>query len=257
MAISRGEAIILRSRDYSESDRLITFFTRKQGQLTGIAKGARRSKKRFVNTLEPLSHVVLTYAARSTSGLVRIDASELKNAFTALRIDIARLGYASLCCEMVLEISPERQANPRVFALLCQYLERLNLGADPENSTLLFQIRLLSLSGYAPNLQDCLRCGQKLGRVENWFFSIPQGGLVCKDHKHGQQPYPVSLGTVILLRQAQQLPLAKLWRLRFQRQSRQECRFLLIDLVRHYLEKDLKSLKLLYQIGALQPTDSR
>ncbi|MBW2720652.1 MAG: DNA repair protein RecO [Deltaproteobacteria bacterium] len=233
MAIRRDQAIILRTRDYSESDRLITFFSRNQGQLTGIAKGARRSKKRFVHTLEPCSHVAVTYVDRPTSGLVRLDASELKNAFIALRSDIARLGYASLSCEIVLEMSPERQANAALFALL------------------------LHLSGYGPNLQGCVLCGRQLRAGGNWFFSILQGGLVCKDHKHGQQPYPVSLGTVMLLRQAQQLPLAKLWRLRFQRQSRQECRFLLIDLVRHYLEKDLKSLKLLHQIGALNSTNDR
>jgi DNA repair protein RecO (recombination protein O) len=231
MAVRRDEAIILRTRDYSESDRLITFFSKNQGQLTGIAKGARRSKKRFVHTLEPCSHVAVTYVDRPTSGLVRLDASELKNAF--------------------------RQANAVLFGLLCQYLEQLELGAEPENTSLLFQTRMLHLSGYGPNLQGCILCGRKLRAGGNWFFSILQGGIVCKDHKHGQQPYPVSLGTVMLLRQAQQLPLAKLWRLRFQRQSRQECRFLLIDLVRHYLEKDLKSLKLLYQIGALNSTNDR
>ncbi len=256
MTIRRAEAIVLRSRDYSESDRLITFFTKNQGQLTGIAKGARRSKKRFVHTLEPLSQIVITYADRSTSGLVRIDASELKNAFTAVRRDIARLGYGSLSCEIVMEISPERQANPKLFALLCQQLQQLDRGADPENSSLLFQTRLLSLSGYGPNLQTCVRCGQKLSSAENWFFSIPQGGLLCSAHQQGREIYPVSLGTARLLRQAQQLPLTKLWRLRFHRQSREECRFLLINLIRHHLEKDLKSLKLLHQIGALPPTDS-
>ena len=138
MAVRRDEAIILRTRDYSESDRLITFFTRNQGQLTGIAKGARRSKKRFVHTLEPLSHVSITYADRASTGLVRIDGSELKNAFTALRGDIARLGYASVSCEIVLKMSPERQANPSLFTLLCQNLEQLELGAEPENSSLLF-----------------------------------------------------------------------------------------------------------------------
>ena len=257
MAVRRDEAIILRTRDYSESDRLITFFSRNQGKLTGIAKGARRSKKRFVHTLEPCSHVAVTYVDRPTSGLVRLDASELKNAFITLRSDIARLGYASLSCEITMEISPERQANAPLFALLCKHLEQLELGAEPENTSLLFQTRMLQLSGYGPNLQGCVQCGRQLRTGGDWFIAILQGGLVCKDHKHGQQPHPVSLGTVMLLRQAQQLPLDKLWRLRFQRQSRQECRFLLVDLVRHYLEKDLKSLKLLYQIGALKSTNDR
>lgn len=251
MPIRRDEAIILRGRDYSESDRLITFFTRSNGRLTGIAKGARRSKKRFVHTLEPLSLVRVTYAERSTSGLVRLDASELKNAFTALRGDLARLGYASLCAEMAMELSPERQPNPDLFALLCQCVEQLEAGAEPENTSLLFQSRLLSLTGYAPNLRTCARCGLEVAAAESWFFSIPQGGLLCPAHTHGGDIHPVSVGTIMLLRQAQRLPLDKLWRLRFYPQSRKECRFLLLNLVRHYLEKDLKSLKLLQQIGAL------
>jgi DNA repair protein RecO (recombination protein O) len=94
-------------------------------------------------------------------------------------------------------MSPERQANPSLFTLLCQHLEQLELGAESENSSLLFQIRMLSLSGYAPNLQSCVLCAQQPRAGENWFISILQGGLACKDHKHGQQPYPVSLPTPI------------------------------------------------------------
>ena len=256
MIIRQDEAIILRTRDYRESDRLITFLSRSQGQLTGIAKGARRSKKRFVHTLEPLSHVIITYADKSSSGLVRIDASELKNGFIELRNDLARLGYASLSCEVVLEMSPERQSNPPLFTLLYQYLQQLEKKGEPENSSFLFLLRMLSLTGYAPNLLRCLRCGGDTPSGQGWYFSISQGGLLCESHRQGGKVYHISLGTVMLLRQAQQLPFAKLWRLRFHRQSRDECRFLLLDLVRHHLEKDLKSLRLLYQIGALEATNS-
>lgn len=256
MSIRQDEAIILRTRDYRESDRLITFFSRSQGQLTGVAKGARRSKKRFVHTLEPLSHVLITYADRSSSGLVRIDASELKNGFIELRKEVARLGYASLGCEVVLEMSPERQANPSLFTLLYQYLTKLEGKGEPENSSFLFLLRLLGLSGYAPNLHRCLRCGRDSTSGQGWYFSISQGGLLCENHLQGGKVYRVSLGTVMLLRHAQQLPLAKIWSLRFHRQSRDECRFLLLDLVRHHLEKNLKSLRLLHQIGALEATNS-
>ena len=256
MTIRQDEAIILRTKDYRESDRLITFFSRSQGQLTGIAKGARRSKKRFVHTLEPFSHVLITYVDRSSSGLVRIDASELKNSFIELRNQVSRLGYASLCCEAVLEISPERQANSPVFTLLHQFLTQLEKGGEPENSSFLFLLRMLSLSGYGPNLQSCLRCGRDSTSGQDWYFSISQGGLLCENHRQGGKLYRVSRGTIMLLRQAQQLPLAKVWRLRFHRQSLDECRFLLLDLVRHHLEKDLKSLRLLQQIGALETTKS-
>jgi DNA repair protein RecO (recombination protein O) len=254
MASRRVQAIILRTRDYGESDRLITFFSARRGKLTGIAKGARRSKRRFVHTLEPLSLVVMNYVDRSASGLVRIESSELRNAFTALRSDIHRLAYASLGCEMILEMAPEREPNPELFSLLYHYLGHLERGADPETLALLFQIRLLSLSGYAPNLQSCARCGREPPASEQWFLSVSQSALLCPAHRQGSGLYPLSLGTLLLLRQAQHLPLAKLWRLKFHPQCRQEGRSLLINLIRHHLEKDLKSLKLLQQIGAPQPT---
>jgi DNA repair protein RecO (recombination protein O) len=254
MVIRHAEAIIVRSRDYGEADRLITFFTRNHGQLTGIAKGARRSRKRFVNTLEPLSYVLLTYAERTTAGLVRIDASELRDPFTSLRGDVSRLAYASLGCEMIMHLAPERQANPLLFSLLHHYLQRLEQTTDPENTALLFQIRALCLGGYAPNLQACLRCGREVQAGEAWFFSVAEGGLLCEIHARGSSTHPVSPGGLFLLRQAQHLSLDRLWRLRFHVRCREECRVLLLDLIRHHLERDLKSLILLRQLDALNPS---
>jgi DNA repair protein RecO (recombination protein O) len=247
----RSDAVILRTRDHGESDRLVTFLSSTQGKLTGIAKGARRSKRRFVHTLEPLSLVHLTYVERTPSSLVRIDASELRNPFTDLRQDLTRLGYASLGAELVLELAPEREANPALFALLSQYLDHLlEAGADAEALALLFQARILWLSGFGPNLQRCARCGREPAAPGPWHFSTSQGVLHCPVHRSGGGTAPLSPGTILLLRQAQRLPLEKLWRLRFHRQSRTECRTLLLDLIRHHLEKDLKSLTVLRQIGA-------
>jgi DNA repair protein RecO (recombination protein O) len=246
-----SEAIILRTRDHGESDRMITFLASGQGKLTGIAKGARRSRKRFVHTLEPLSLVVMTYVERTSTSLVRIDASELKNPFTGLRQDLARLAYASLGAELVLELAPEREANPALFALLSQYLHRLEAGDDPETLALLFQARVLSLSGFGPNLERCARCGQEPAPPGPWFFLVSQAALICPAHGSGAGVSPLSPGTILSLRQAQRLPLEKLWRLRFHPKSRSECRPLLLGLIRHHLEKDLKSLTVLRQIGAL------
>jgi DNA repair protein RecO (recombination protein O) len=247
----RSEAIILRTRDHGESDRLITFLASGQGKLTGIAKGARRSKKRFVHTLEPLSLVIMTYVERTSTALVRIDASSLKNPFTALRQDLARLGYASLGCELALELAPEREANPALFALVSQYLHRLEAGDDPETLALLFEARILTLSGFGPNLQHCARCGQEPAPPGPWSFSVSQGALLCPAHRSGAGVSSLSPGTILLLRQAQRLPLNKVWRLKFHPQSRSECRTLLLNLIRHHLEKDLRSLTVLRQIGAL------
>jgi DNA repair protein RecO (recombination protein O) len=79
MNIHDTEAIILATTDHGESDRLITVLTRTSGKLKGIAKGARRSQKRFVHSFEPLSLVALRYRESRSSSLVWMEACKLLN----------------------------------------------------------------------------------------------------------------------------------------------------------------------------------
>jgi DNA repair protein RecO (recombination protein O) len=90
MEVSQTEAVVLSCRDYGESDRLIAFYSETGGNLRGIAKGARRSKKRFVHTFEPCSLVRLTYRVRK--GLVWIEAGSLLEPHLSLRTDLMRGG---------------------------------------------------------------------------------------------------------------------------------------------------------------------
>src|ERR671923_3096688 len=88
-------AIVLRSRPFGESDKIVSFLSENYGKLTGIAKGAMRSRKRFVNSLEPFSLVNLRFQDRPHSNLAFILASDLSLGFKHLATSLEKISYAS------------------------------------------------------------------------------------------------------------------------------------------------------------------
>ena len=84
-------AFVLRARSYGESDRIVTLITEQHGKVTGIAKGAKNSRRRFGGTLEPFVHVRLAYRPRSGSDLVFLERCELMEAHRAFRQDLDRI----------------------------------------------------------------------------------------------------------------------------------------------------------------------
>jgi len=107
MTTCTTEAMILQTRDYGESDRLVSFLARTGGRLQGIAKGARRSQKRFVHAFEPGSLVEVTYRTRKS--LAWIEGCKLIEPHLGLRTDVERWGYAALVSEILLEMVPEAE----------------------------------------------------------------------------------------------------------------------------------------------------
>jgi DNA repair protein RecO (recombination protein O) len=250
MDVSETEAIILNCRDYGESDRIVAFYGEAAGMLKGIARGARRSKKRFVNTFEPCSLVDLTYRARK--GLVWIDACTLLDPHLSLRGDVARWGHAALVSEIMLEMVPEGERQPELFSLLKKTLEQLAKTRDPVNAVLLFLLRFLHIMGYLPALENCEVCHRPLKTAKHWGWKMNQGSLVCMDHlQAGGDRLPLDLGTLVLMQQARRLALTNMWRLRFSQYRKVPLFNALLGLVREHIKKELKSLRLLDQLGSV------
>lgn len=247
MHVQETEAIILRTSDYGESDRLVTFYTRSGGKLRGIAKGARRSRKRFVHAFETCSLVELGYKERKS--LIWIESCKLLEPYLALRTDIERWGYAALVSEIMTELVPEGEPQEELFELFKEVLGQLSENKDPLNTVILFFIKFLDMMGYLPALEGCSLCRRPLQQATCWWWQIHEGTLVCPDHL----PVPVSylmldLGTLTLIRQARQLSLDKMWRLHVRQEKKTPLLQTLLEWVHVQMKKDLKSLKLLEQV---------
>lgn len=248
MIVSETEAIVLNCRDYGESDRILAFYTEGGGSLRGIAKGARRSRKRFAHTFEPGSLVSLTYRVRR--GLVWIEAGKLLEPHLGLRTDLLRWGYAALVSELVLELVPEGEPQPDLFLLLRLTLDHLVTSRDPLNVVLLFLLRFLHIMGYLPSLEKCGVCHRPLNSGTHWWWRMNQGDLTCSQHRQlDRNGFQLDLGMLALIHQARRYAVAKIWRLHFLQHRKAPLLDALLGWIREHLGKDLKSLRLLEQLG--------
>jgi DNA repair protein RecO (recombination protein O) len=241
MAERQTPAIVLTVREYGEADLLVTFLTPGQGPLTGIAKHARKSRRRFAHCLEPLSRVVFYLSPRPGRDLEFLQRGELVRSYPALRRDLKRLGAAAVLAETAGLLAGPPEACQEIFSTLEEALGLLEQGAPPDSLLPAFLLHLLGLGGYRPRLRHCRICGAQ--PVPPLNFSLPQGGIVCGACRpEAPGPLlPLSPGAWKLLRLAQDLPRNKLSRLRFPPLQRDQTLLIFKAFLRYHLGKDLKS----------------
>jgi DNA repair protein RecO (recombination protein O) len=175
-------AIVLRNRPFGESDKIVSFLTDKFGKLTGIAKGALRSRRRFVNSLEPFSLINLRFQDHPHSNLAFIIAADLVNSYRHLQTSLERIAYASYVIEISDGLLPEREENQAVFDHLKAGLKYLEENQPSLRFLTSFELKLLRLVGYQPILGACKKC--RLDHLGSsgipWRFSPIDGGLLCE-----------------------------------------------------------------------------
>jgi DNA repair protein RecO (recombination protein O) len=248
MPLYNTPAVILHTMPYGESDQIVTLYTLDFGKLKGIAKGAKRSRKRFGSRLEIASYVKATFFEKETSSLVRLSNCDLIRPFEGLREDIQRLAWASYFIELVNEMTAEKVQNKPLFRILVAFLTFINRGILKEEIQRVFEIRFLSCLGYQPQLDQCTHC-QKKPSGERFFFSPAKGGVICSACAASLSGLiPVSLGTIKTLLLAHSLPLEKVSRISFSPQTLKESQAILSSFLQQYLGKELKSKRFLEQI---------
>jgi DNA repair protein RecO (recombination protein O) len=244
-------AIVLDCYDHGESDRIVTFFCQDIGRMTGIAKGAKRSQKRFVNKLELFSLLSVRYTESYTSNLAFIVEAELVESFLRLRQNMSLYVAATVIRELTLAATREMEGDDGIFSLLRWGLQSLDAGRGGINALTvlaLYQIKFFERIGYRPHLGSCLRCNQPLAADQDYGFDSRRGGLVCKGCQgegNGGIVTHLSQGTIKILRSAQDQPLDRLHRLQLSALGAREALALLHYYGRHLLQREICSLKLL------------
>ena len=173
----RVHAIVLRHADWGEADRLVTLFTREQGKLRAVAKGARKITSRKAGHLEPFTHVKLQLA-RGRS-LFIVTQADTVDAYIPLRETLVMAGTASYVVELLDRFVYEDEGpNPTLFRLLVDTLKRLSTGEDIWLAVRYYEMRLLDFLGFRPHLFECANCGREIVAADQ-FFSFSAGGVIC------------------------------------------------------------------------------
>lgn len=172
-------AIILRTVPMGESDLLVFFLTPEKGRVKGVAKGARRSRRRFVNCLDVFSLVRLEYSPRRTGDIYLLQSGKLEDAYPNLRRDFASMSGASFLVELTEILFPWGVAEPEVFELLKGALAGLSISRNPEPVIQVFELRAMALGGYGIRLEACSTCGRPYRNEGRAVFDREAGGIAC------------------------------------------------------------------------------
>jgi len=187
-----SEALVLRTYPLQEADLVVSFLTRDQGKLRGVAKRARRSKSPFGAGLERLSHVRMAYFQRETRELVNLDSCELIRSQFGLVSDYWAGVALDYFAETTDQLLPAAEPNERFFRLLVAVLDSLQPAGGERDAgrvwraVAYFSLWAVRLSGWLPELHVCLGCGSVLddpgpegAAPERAFFSRGRAGLIC------------------------------------------------------------------------------
>ncbi|MFM7199226.1 MAG: DNA repair protein RecO [Myxococcota bacterium] len=243
-----SRAIVLRHVDFRESDRVITVFTLEQGRMAGLAKGVRKSVRRFAGRLDLFSLVVLEH--RDGRGeLSHFERADLLSAHLGIRSELYRIAWASFLCELVERLYGEGEPHPEAFEVLEATLSYLDTAARVGEGPLrAAELRLLCEAGLQPELEACAICrvGVESGRA--FAFVVARGGLVCEHCQPSEQDEQVPAETIALLSAALFCPLEGLWRLPFGLREARGARSLLTSFVRHHVGERLRTASFLQEL---------
>lgn len=181
MALRESEAIVLRTYPLREADLLVTLFTRAEGKVRGVARSAKKSKRRFGGALEPMTYVRAFYDVRERQELARLDACEVIESPLASEVGYARAVGLAHVAELLDELLPDHESNDAVFRLTLSVL-RVLTGEEIWMPVTYFDLWLTRLVGFLPELTECIVCGRNLNGSRAYFHALADG-LMCAEDK--------------------------------------------------------------------------
>ncbi len=240
MRTLRTHAIILKRRDMGEADRLVTLYTPAHGKRDALAKGARKPTSSKTGHVELFTRIdALISTGRSIDILAQ---AEVLEPFLPLREDLLRGAYAAYCVELLdrMTLADDQPAHD-IYALLDATLARLALESDLRRAVRYYELHLLDMLGFRPELQRCV-VTQELLLPQDQFFSYSEGGVVSPEGaRHTLALVPLPLATLKLLRHLQRTPYNKLIDLRIDAPTHNDSERIMHGYLRYLLESRLQS----------------
>jgi len=180
MPLHETEALILRTYTLKEADKICVFLARDAGKLRGVAHGARRLKSRYGASLEPFTEVAITYFQKENRELVSISNCEIVNSQFKATASSEMLGVLHYLAELVIEFIPDHEPNERVYRLIAATLAVLRRTPNEDQTALVryFEVWLLKLAGFFPDLRHCAICRRDLAR-EASIWLTPERAPLC------------------------------------------------------------------------------
>ncbi|MFL0166999.1 DNA repair protein RecO [Candidatus Clostridium helianthi] len=241
LSIVETKAVIIKTQDFKENDKLVWFYTEKLGKITAIVRGAKKSKSKFLALTLPLCYgEYMVYKGKS---LYTLQEGKIIQSFQGLLNNLHKLTYSSYLCELIDIACTDNEINMELFKTLITTLYLLNTDAlDYELLIRAFELKLLKTTGYNLTLNNCSVCRKKISSSN--YISLSHYGGICDEcpKEHGVF---ISKGAYNALRFLMNMDIDKLYRLNLNHEIKSEIEKVITFLVSNSYAKKPKSLEML------------
>ncbi len=244
MALCSSEAVILRTYDLGNADKIVVAFTRGYGKVRGVAQGAKRLKSPFSGRLERFHWVEMIFFEREGQELVKIDRVELLRAFASNLTEYRSFLQLSLMAELLFETTPDREPNDPLFRLVVLVLEEMQDPARSDLAQLYFQVWYLKISGLFPATKSCVHCGLSLLDASQVFYGPDLQGFFCSSCR-GSHCQPICADSFQVLDQIVNKKLKIIERDKAGEAQYSELQRIMDGMLRHSFEREFESLTML------------
>jgi DNA repair protein RecO (recombination protein O) len=246
-------AILLRTINYGEADRVVTLLGRSTGRLSALARGARKSQKRFGGGLGLCAVGEAALRERVGAELLTLESFDLQESYPSFSTDLARMAHAAYVAELVSKLCAPRQAEAEVYDWLHVFLRELDVGPASAERLRIFELGLLGRLGFGPMVESCAVCGgarfpAQVAVADVGFRWDPaRGGAICT--ACGQKGRPIRAVVRQALARLAQAELASAASQRLSPDVNRGCREAILEVVKLHITGPLHSLEFIAKMG--------
>jgi DNA repair protein RecO (recombination protein O) len=255
--MAEGElGVVLRTTPLRESDLLVVLYTDRLGRVTAVARGARKSRRRFAGALSLLVLARYQLGRRPRGELWALESAEIVREWTQLSSDVIAVAHASYVAELVDALIPAEAPEPRALQIIVALWDALAAGGPSPGALRAVELALLDMAGHRPAIDRCAACGREL--AEAAVFDPQRGGAICRAcaaHSRATGVRPYAPGTRAYLGAVAEREDPRAARAvdadpRFTAADRTAARDALVAMLTGLVGRPLRSLEYLAKLGA-------
>jgi DNA repair protein RecO (recombination protein O) len=245
LSLLKTQAVVLKSINLGESDKIITIFTDKLGKVDVVAHGARKPKNKFMASTQMFCYG--EYVIYRGKNLYTLNESQIIESFQKIIMDLDKLSYASYFAELIDILNEKESRNTSMLALLLKtlyillhdevYLPLLKVVVD---------FKAISLAGYLPQVFSCVKCKSKDNLI---YFSIKDGGVVCSKCNLDDSLYKIDTEALYFLQILKNIKLENLRDIKYNERTLCYIQNTILQYIKFYTNKEFKSINLLKKLN--------
>ncbi|SHM05983.1 DNA replication and repair protein RecO [Caldanaerovirga acetigignens] len=248
MGVYTTEAIVVGYRDFREADRILTLFSPERGKIHAVARGVRQPRSPLMAGTQLFSYS--KFLLVEGKNLDSVSQCELKESFFKIREDLDRMAYGAYFAELLRISTRECEKSEEVFRFFLKTLFLLEVWEDLKIMARTFELKLMALQGFKPQIFCCVNCGGK-GLEKVWFSSILGGTLCEKCKSKDNKAIKISKEALSVMRQILKKRFEELIELKLSEDIKNELKEAILDFVLHQLERKPRTLCFLEEISML------